>query len=971
MKTIFSALGAVVAVLGSCFGEVRADAPIMKFGLVSDVHLGGEGKDADLENVLRHFDAQGVDAVMIPGDIAHSGLIVEFERFAAIWYRVFPNDCGADGRRVERLIVGGNHCIDGWPGRWKGWSEERLRAERFNYADNPQKTWRRLFNEDWQEVFVKTVKGIPFVGAQWKSEQAPFLKPPLAETVAKLAPTFDTKLPFFVFQHNAPAGTCFGKSGDAELAEALRPYPNAVSVSGHYHRSVVDDRNVWQGEFTALSAGCLHEAAGGEGYRNVNYHWHAPSRTKPMRTTEWISRGGCCSVVEVFADRLVVHRRSVQASEPLGEDWVVPIPAVAGKGFDFKVREKETVAPEFAADAKVTVTYCPKGHPEQAARYAGKPCVAVTFPAAQTPTGVVREYEVVAARQDGRELVRTTLMPNAFGLPKSRMNVPGVCLFKPDELNCDQQVVFSVTPKECFGKAGRPLRSEPFGGVMSEAYWKIWNDDVQRRIDADIERNRKADCEVAVDAPVGTEVKVEQIDSAFKFGAHIFNFNQLGKTEYNDAYKASYGKGGVFNQATVAFYWVDYEPEPGKLRAQAAYDDTEAYWNSLSIEAAQLDRFWRRPAPGPVIDFLKYKDVRIHGHILVWGSAKPYWIYDWFCPENEKRNLDELSIPRHADYAQRERAGAGEHFGFQKPWCKAWKALNDRMSEAEIAAKMPVFTREMRRIFRKRVMDVGRDFGAVVDSWDVVNESCQDWMRYRKARTGLPVWKTSRYGIMPGDYPLHALLDAKEAMKPSADLCINDWEVGENLRAQIGQLEAEGAKIDVVGCQMHIFNTNDCMRLAEGATKVNWVGTPATIREKLDTVAKTGKRIHVSEVTIAAPGSTPRDRAIQATLVRNIYRAWFSHPAVQGITWWNTVDGGGVYGEPLVSGLFTRDLKKKPAYEALDRLINHEWRTETQVKVRGEGEGRRGVSFRGFKGRYRLSWTDKDGKAVSKFITLE
>ena len=72
--------------------------PILKLGLVSDVHLGGEGKDADLERVLRHFDAQGVDAVMITGDIAHTGLIKEFEQFAAIWDKVFPGDRGADGR---------------------------------------------------------------------------------------------------------------------------------------------------------------------------------------------------------------------------------------------------------------------------------------------------------------------------------------------------------------------------------------------------------------------------------------------------------------------------------------------------------------------------------------------------------------------------------------------------------------------------------------------------------------------------------------------------------------------------------------------------------------------------------------------------------------------------------------------------------------------------------------------------------
>ena len=142
-------------------------SPILKFGLVSDVHLGGEGKDADLERVLRFFDAQGVDAVMVTGDIAHTGLVKEFERFAAVWDKVFPGDCGADGRKIEKLFASGNHCIDGWDGRWKGWSEERLRAERFNYADNPQKTWQRLFHEDWHDIFIKHVKGVPFIGAQW------------------------------------------------------------------------------------------------------------------------------------------------------------------------------------------------------------------------------------------------------------------------------------------------------------------------------------------------------------------------------------------------------------------------------------------------------------------------------------------------------------------------------------------------------------------------------------------------------------------------------------------------------------------------------------------------------------------------------------------------------------------------------------------------------------------------------------
>ena len=91
---------------------------------------------------------------------------------------------------------------------------------------------------------------------------------------------------------------------------------------------------------------------------------------------------------------------------------------------------------------------------------------------------------------------------------------------------------------------------EPDRSVMSDAYWRIWNDDVQAKIDADIERYRKADAAVAVAAPDGAEVTVEQVNHAFFFGAHIFNFNQLGKKEWNDRYKELYGT--LFNSATVA-----------------------------------------------------------------------------------------------------------------------------------------------------------------------------------------------------------------------------------------------------------------------------------------------------------------------------------------------------------------------------------------------------------------------------------
>ena len=63
--------------------------------------------------------------------------------------------------------------------------------------------------------------------------------------------------------------------------------------------------------------------------------------------------------------------------------------------------------------------------------------------------------------------------------------------------------------------------------VMSEGYWKIWNDKVQSKIDADIEKYRKVDAVVELSAADGADVSVEQMTHAFYFGANILNYNQF------------------------------------------------------------------------------------------------------------------------------------------------------------------------------------------------------------------------------------------------------------------------------------------------------------------------------------------------------------------------------------------------------------------------------------------------------------
>jgi hypothetical protein len=150
---------------------------------------------------------------------------------------------------------------------------------------------------------------------------------------------------------------------------------------------------------------------------------------------------------------------------------------------------------------------------------------------------------------------------------------------------------------------------------------------------------------------------------------------------------------------------------------------------------------------------------------------------------------------------------------------------------------------------------------------------------------------------------------------------------------------------------MHLFNPQQCLDIAAGKE----IQTPEHIWEWNERLSQPKLPIHLSEITITAPGDNERGRKIQAIITQNLYRLWFSLEQMMGITWWNVVDDCGAPGEPSISGIFTRDMVAKPAYYALDNLINNEWKTNLIAKPDKNGR----VKFRGFKGNYRVTWTDQ------------
>jgi len=135
LATSVSAFGTFV-VPSLAAGAPKDGRRLLRFGVLTDVHIHEDYAPCTtiLEKELRWLDVQGVEAVVFPGDIASNGRVAELERFAETWEKVFPKGVAADGRRVERVIVSGNHDI---------------------FTDEVRLAWERVLGEKWERILKK------------------------------------------------------------------------------------------------------------------------------------------------------------------------------------------------------------------------------------------------------------------------------------------------------------------------------------------------------------------------------------------------------------------------------------------------------------------------------------------------------------------------------------------------------------------------------------------------------------------------------------------------------------------------------------------------------------------------------------------------------------------------------------------------------------------------------------------------
>lgn len=260
---------------------------------------------------------------------------------------------------------------------------------------------------------------------------------------------------------------------------------------------------------------------------------------------------------------------------------------------------------------------------------------------------------------------------------------------------------------------------------------------------------------------------------------------------------------------------------------------------------------------------------------------------------------------------------------------------------------------EVMRLLDRRIAGIATRYAAAIPRWEVVNEPLERHLH------------ADQWCNLPEDYLVRALRAAARNFPAGNRLMLNEatrfsWlefkEEQSPYYRLIREMLDRGERVDELGMQLHVFSKQAWQPVLTGERFA-----PAHLFKVLDRYADFERPIHITELTIPAWPDVPGGQEDQATVARNFYRLWFSHPRIVGISWWNLVDGSAAGTENRTNaGLLRVDFSAKPAFTALDRLINHEWKTRLALAAGPRAE----AVFRGFHGAYR--YTARAGNALAQ-----
>lgn len=267
-------------------------------------------------NVLKNND---VDMILFPGDIGDLGTRYAFQTYVDTIDEVFGDD-----KPIIQTIMG-NHDY---------WNKNVFTAI------NHIKAYEEVIGQSPWTHYV--VNGYHFIGASpnyGSMTSAYNITAKWLDKELQKASADSNGKPIFVMTHNQPKNTSYGSEdwGDKTLNKVLSKYPNVIDFSGHVHYSLLDERSVWQGEYTVINTQSLSYTELEEGKDNGTIPPKANST--PMGY-----------ILDFSEDKIDVHRINFTDGNMGTEEkndmlWTFSLPYENDGKYSFDSRKSENSAP--------------------------------------------------------------------------------------------------------------------------------------------------------------------------------------------------------------------------------------------------------------------------------------------------------------------------------------------------------------------------------------------------------------------------------------------------------------------------------------------------------------------------------------------------------------------------------------------------------------------------------------------------
>lgn len=349
------------------------DGETIKVGVLSDNQLfAGPGENQYTENfrtALNQLKEQNVEVILHAGDIGDMNSFYSYHKFNEIFEEVYGKD---EEQYPERVFVMGNH--DMW------WNTDYNET----YIGKHRKYYTMLGENPYTH---KVINGFHFIavsadGAEYTQETLDWM----SEEIDKAHEDTPDK-PIFVVTHHNPLYTVYGSEPDwsePHIGAILSRYENVVSISGHSHFSIVDERSIWQQTFTAFqtqaTAYCELEGGRYDAFKGGEATRPAGSSDYPMML-----------IMNVGKDKTEIHRWSIADNKEILADrlWTLPYP-LNSSNFNYTAyREDSNKAPTLTGEIKYNPSI---QSPYENSEFKSLP--GISFPAGEDDM-LVHSYRVV------------------------------------------------------------------------------------------------------------------------------------------------------------------------------------------------------------------------------------------------------------------------------------------------------------------------------------------------------------------------------------------------------------------------------------------------------------------------------------------------------------------------------------------------------------------------------------------------